>query len=185
MALCEASFLGVVSAQAHHEVAPLVSDPSEIIQNRLLAVIQGEQSAKGLHFFVQVGGAHHDYGMLTLQVSATGWVILGWRLGDDQALHSVQLPTRDQMRLYQVMLELPFWSANPLRRPKRHDQELNVHIRLADQAAGTWTGVQFWSEDLPEHPTLQAFMQRISRLAQAIGSPDLPPPPWGGVLDPP
>ena len=169
---------------AHHEVPAPVSDPSEIIQNRLLAVLEGQQPAKGLHFFAQVGGAHHGYGMLTLQVSATGWVILGWRRGEDQALHSVQLPRQDQMRLYQVMLEFPFWSAQPLRRPKRHDQELNLQLRLADQTAGTWTGVQCWSEDLPLHPTLQAFMQRLSRLAHAIGSPSLPLPPWGEMLQP-
>ena len=159
-----------------------MSDPSEIIERRLKAVVHGG-SAKGLHFFVQIGGAYHTYGMLTLQVSASGWVILGWRKEDDQILHSVQLPTRDQLRLYEVMLELPFWRASAPRRPRRDEDELNVHVRLADQVAGTWSGVQFWSQDLPSQPTLQAFMSRMHRLAGAIATPEFPLPPWGNTLD--
>lgn len=150
-----------------------MSDPSEILKKRLEAVLDGQQDARGLHFFCQIGGAYHDYGMLTLQVSGPGRILLGWRKDEDSELFSVQLLERDQLRFYQMLVELPFWESSPVRRARRDDEEYNIHIRLSDQLAGTWSGLQFWSYDVKEFPVLQDLLYRICKLTQAISQGDI------------
>ena len=156
-----------------------MSDPSEILKRRLQSVVDGVAEARGLHFFCQIGGTYHDYGMLTLQVSGEGRLLLGWRRDDDeQELYSLKLQESDWSRFYELLLELPFWECNPARRTRRNDDELNVHIRLSDQVAGTWSGVQFWSQDMSEFSVLERLMHRIERITLAISGGEIPYPNW-------
>ena len=161
-----------------------MSDPSEILKRRLQAIIDGEEPARGLHFFCQVGGTYHDYGMRTLQVSGQGHVLLGWREGDgERQLYSVQLLERDWKRFYQMLLDLPFWEKSPARRTRRDDDELNIHLRLSDQGAGTWNGLQFWAEDMKDFRVLRDLMYRLDRFSSAVSQGDIPKPDWRGVLE--
>lgn len=156
-----------------------MSDPSEILKRRVRAVLDGSLDARGLHFFCQVGGTYHDYGMLTLQLSGMGKVLLGWRRDDEKELFSVELHERDAMRFYQMLQDLPFWEANPARRTRRHDEEINIHLRLSDLMKGTWGGVQFWVDDMKDFPMLRDLMYRVNRLAMALSDGDIPAPDLG------
>ncbi len=159
-----------------------MSDPSEILKRRLQSVLDGVSDARGLHFFCQIGGTYHDYGMLTLQISGQGKLLLGWRRDDDeQELYSVQLLEQDYLRFYEMLLELPFWECTPPRRTRRDNEELNVHARLSDQSAGTWSGVQFWAQDMKEFPVLRQLMYRIERITMAISQGDIPYPDWDQI----
>ena len=156
-----------------------MSDPSEILKRRVQAVLDGAQDARGLHFFCQIGGTYHDYGMLTLQVSGAGKVLLGWSRQEDRALFSVVLHERDAMRFYQMLSELPFWEVAPTPRGRLHDEEINIHLRLSDLIKGTWGGVQFWVDDMQEFPVLRDLMYRLNRLAMALSHGEIPPPDLG------
>lgn len=156
-----------------------MSDPSEILKRRIQAILDGEQDARGLHFFCQVGGTYHDYGMLTLQLSGMGKILLGWRRDEERELFSVQLQHQDALKFYQMLVDLPFWELNPARRSRRHNDELNIHLRLSDLVKGTWGGVQFWVDDMQEYPMLRDLMYRINRLAMALSDGEIPAPDLG------
>ncbi len=159
-----------------------MSDPSEILKRRLQAVVDGEQKARGLHFFCQIGATYHAFGMLTLQVSGNGRMLAGWRSEDDERdLYSVQLTESDWVAFYKMLLSHPFWECTPQRRKRRDDRDLNIHVRLSDQQAGTWGGIQFWAEDMKEFPVLDKLMYRIGRIVEAISQGDLPSPDWDEV----
>lgn len=160
-----------------------MSDPSAILKRRLRAVVKGDQQARGLHFFCQVGGTYHGYGMMTLQLSGAGKILLGWRRSEEEReLFSVQLLERDWRRFYQMLVDHPFWECSPSRRKRRDDTEINIHMRVSDQAAGTWSGLQCWGEDLKEFPDLQELMYRISRFTLALSQGDIPSPDWDALL---
>ncbi len=154
-----------------------MSDPSEILTRRLRDVIAGEQSARGLHFFCQIGGSGHAFGMTTLQISGTGNTLLGWRQEDERVLFSVKLTAEDQRRFCQMLLEHPFWELPQTKRAPR-GEELNIHVRLCDQQEGSWHGLQFWEGDLKQVPVLQNLMYRVSRLVRSISDGEVPCPSW-------
>ena len=156
-----------------------MSDPSEILKRRIQAILDGEQDARGLHFFCQIGGTYHDYGMLTLQLSGMGKILLGWRRDEERELFSVQLQHQDALKFYRMLVDLPFWELTPARRSRRHNDELNIHLRLSDLVKGTWGGVQFWVDDMQEYPMLRDLMYRINRLSMALSDGEIPAPDLG------
>lgn len=161
-----------------------MSDPSEILKARLSAVIQGSEDARGLHFFCQIGGPQQDFGMATLQVSGTGATLLGWRRDEDERLlYSFKLSGRDQHRFYQMLLDLPFWECTIQRRSARQE-EMNIHLRLSDQKAGTWSGIQLWHEDVTQFNTLQTLMFRLYRFIASVSDDEIPTPEWVDDLEP-
>lgn len=157
-----------------------MSDPVEIMERRLGAVVDGREDPRGLHFFCQIGGYNHDYGMTTLQVSGTGLVLLGWKDGEDRTLFSVQLADDSHQRFYAMLQEHPFWHITPVRRTRQQD-EMNVHLRLTDQGQATWSGLQFWHTDLDEFSALRELMLRLNRLIEAIAGDDIPRFDWAAL----
>ena len=161
-----------------------MSDPSEILKARLSAVIRAEEDAGGLHFFCQIGGASQELGMTTLQVAGTGMTLLGWRRDDeDRLLYSFKLAARDQRRFYEMLLDLAFWECTIQRRPPRHG-EMNIHMRLSDQRAGTWSGLQLWHEELADFPALQTLIYRLYRFIGSASEGEIPIPEWVDDLEP-
>jgi hypothetical protein len=150
-----------------------VSDPTEILERRLKAVRDLERDAAGLHFFCQIGGTNDAIGIITLQISGKGRLLLSWRQGDeDSELWSLQLPEQDCLRLALLFLEHPFWQATPARRPRR-GQETNIHLRICDQEAGTYNGLQFWTGDMDEFPVLRELMRRLGKLIRVVSEDEI------------
>jgi hypothetical protein len=151
----------------------LVSDdPKEILKQRLERAID-ERDTEGLHFFCQIGGRYLDEGMTTLQVSGTGWTLLGWRNDEDRRLVSVDLSWSDQERLYEILLQYPFWETSPARRDRR-DNEKNIHLRFSDRDAATYSGVHFWNTEMDEFPELHGLMIWMSEFIQNLSDGDIP-----------
>lgn len=149
-----------------------MSDPKEILERRLDRAIEDEDT-RGLHFFCQIGGRYLDEGMTTLQVNGSGWTLLGWRNDEDRHLYSVELTWPDQKRLYEILRDNPFWEADPARRDREGDEK-NVHLRISDRDAGTYSGLHFWDSEMDSFPQLQRLMDRITELIQNISDGDIP-----------
>lgn len=150
-----------------------MSDPIELLERRVQSVVAQKDNTFGLHFFCQVGGRYDGRGIITLQVSGSGWALLSWRKDDETDMYSFQLRDEEMKRLYEVCLEHPFWRATPKRRSRR-SHEINYHFRLSDQAAGTCNGIQFWSDDMEEFPLLSALVRRLLRLIDALSDGEIP-----------
>ncbi len=73
----------------------------------------------------------------------------------------------DQIKFYKLLLAHPFWRENPARRARRPN-EINIHLRISDQAAGNQNAIQVWSNDLDNNPSLSQLMARISRIMRAV-----------------
>lgn len=150
-----------------------MSDPIELLERRVQSVITQADNTFGLHFFCQIGGRYDERGIITLQVSGSGWALLSWRSGDETDMYSFQLRDEDMKRLYTVVLEHPFWRASPKRRSRR-DHEINYHFRLSDQAAGTCNSMQFWTDDIDEFPVLGALIPRVLKLIDVLADEEIP-----------
>jgi hypothetical protein len=149
-----------------------VADPTELLERRLRLVLNGTRDSQGLHFFCQTGGSYDERGMTTLQVSGSGWTIVSWQKDEQSALYSVQLTEEDLETLWMILLEYPYWSASVSRR-EREEGESNIHLRFADQRAGTWYGLQFWSSDMKEFPVLHELMYRLTRLIRLVSEEEI------------
>ena len=150
-----------------------MSDPIELLERRVQSVVSKKDNTFGLHFFCQIGGRYDERGIITLQVSGSGWSLLSWRQGEDTDMYSFQLRDEEMKRLYEVCLEHPFWRASPKRRTRK-DHEVNYHFRVSDQAAGTCNGIQFWSDDMEEYPVLSALVVRLLRLIELLSDEEIP-----------
>ena len=150
-----------------------MSDPIELLERRVQSVVTQKDSTFGLHFFCQIGGRYDERGIITLQVSGSGWALLSWRQVDETDMYSFQLRDEDMMRLYEVCLEHPFWRASPKRRSRR-EHEINYHFRVSDQAAGTCNGIQFWSDDMDEFGVLRTLVDRLLRLIKLLSDDEIP-----------
>lgn len=145
-----------------------MSDPNEIIERRLNEVLEEQTDSVGLHFFCQIGGNYNDLGLITLQISGVGNVLLSWSQSDDHdVLVSVQIGRQDLIKIHRLLLNYPFWATTMHRRPRR-GEETHIHLRLSDQGAGTYNGVQFWSGDLVDVPVLQELMKRVLRIIVSL-----------------
>lgn len=151
-----------------------VSDPIEILERRLRNVLEEKDDARGLHFFCQIGGNYDDLGIVTLQLSGSGWVLISWSQGEEESeLFSVQLRAEDVSKFHGVLLAHPYWSVSPARRARRGD-ETNIHLRLSDQKAGTYNFMQCWSGDLEQYPVLRQLMRRVSRFIDLVTEEQIP-----------
>ena len=150
-----------------------MSDPIELLERRVQSVVTQKDSTFGLHFFCQIGGRYDERGIITLQVSGSGWALLSWRQDDETDMFSFQLRHEEMKRLYEVCLEHPFWRANVKRRTRK-GHEINHHFRVSDQAAGTCNGIQFWSDDMEEFPVLRALVRRMLRLIDLLSDDEIP-----------
>lgn len=150
-----------------------MSDPIELLERRVQSVVTEKDSTFGLHFFGQFGGRYDERGIITLQVSGSGWALLSWRSSEDTDMYSFQLREDDMKRLYEVILEHPFWRTSPKRRPRR-ENEVNYHFRVSDQAAGTCNSMQFWSDDIEEFPVLRMLVRRVLHLIDALAEGEIP-----------
>ncbi|MFU8802819.1 MAG: hypothetical protein ACNA8W_03320 [Bradymonadaceae bacterium] len=150
-----------------------MSDPIEILERRLKLVRDQEQDTQGLHFFCQIGGSNDELGIITLQISGKGRLLLSWRQDDGESdLWSVQLQSADRSKLAALLLEHPFWSASPARRSRR-GRETNIHLRVCDQEAGNYNGLQFWTGDMDEYPVLRDLMRRLGRLIRNVSNDEI------------
>ncbi|RAL22961.1 hypothetical protein DL240_08705 [Lujinxingia litoralis] len=150
-----------------------MSDPIEILERRLKAVLDREQDTAGLHFFCQIGGNYDDLGIVTLQISGAGRLLLSWRFDDESPeLWSLTLSEQDTRRFIELLIAHPFWTVSPARRQRRED-ETNVHLRICDQTVATYKGVQFWTGDLKEFPILRTLTGRICRIIDRVSDGEI------------
>ena len=152
-----------------------MSDPIEVLERRVRSVLDGHTTTEGLHFFCQIGGRYDNEGITTLQISGSGWALVSWRLDDETEMFSYQLTEEDMRRIYSMLLQYPYWSVSPKRRP-RSEGESNVHVRISDQQKGTSNAIQFWSDDMGQFPVLRTLMIRMTKLVLVLcdGALDLP-----------
>ena len=151
-----------------------MSDPVELLEKRIQSLLTGEAGANGLHFFCQIGGTDdEEHGITTLQISGNGWALLSWRAEETADMYSYLLSAEELKKFYGVITEFPFWSANPKRRTRNGD-EINVHVRISDQDAGTSNGIQFWSTDIADFPVLGRLLARIQKLNQVLSDDEVP-----------
>jgi len=154
-----------------------VSDPDELLERRLQQALDAngdEAATRGLHLFCQIGGQYEELGMTTLQISSSGWTLLGWRSREDErTLRSVELQWADQAQLYRTMLEFPYWEASPARRDRR-DDETNVHLRLSDRKKAIYHAAHFWDTEMDQFPHLKPLMKIFCDLIDGIGGGEIP-----------
>ncbi len=145
-----------------------MSDPIEILERRLKAVLDRKATTRGLHFFCQIGGYDDPLGIITFQLSGSGQVLLSWRQGPEEVdLWTLQFTDEDYHQFIRLFLTYPFWKTSPPRRG-REDDELNVHVRISAQDVGTYQGVQFWSGDLDEYRMLRKLIVPLCKLIQNV-----------------
>ena len=149
-----------------------MSDPKAILDRRLENVATRDET-RGLHFFCQIGGHDDELGMTTLQMSGSGWTLLSWKTLEESELYSVELTAGDMETFYKILKDNPFWAASPTRRP-RQDGETNVHMRFADQDAGTYSAIQFWDGDIENYPVLGDLLSRVIQLIRVISEDEIP-----------
>lgn len=157
-----------------------MSDPVELIERRVQAVLDGEKSTHGLHLFCQIGGRDTDgesAGITTLQISGSGWALVGWRDEEDAEMFSHQLTDQDMRRIYGLIMRYPYWHTNPPKR-ERLAHESNVHIRISDQEKGISQGLQFFSDDMQQLPVLKDLMLRLNSLIQTLSEGAIPGVPF-------
>jgi hypothetical protein len=149
-----------------------VSDPKELLDKRLRRVLD-EEDAKGVHFFCQIGGRDDELGMTTLQVSGSGWTILGWRRGDEQQLFNYRLDWEIQKHLYQMIADYPFWDRSPTNRSSQGN-ESNIHFRMSFQDDALYDSVHFWQNDMFKYPNLHELTRRIVSFIETLSKEDIP-----------
>lgn len=145
-----------------------MSDPIEILERRLKAVLDHQATTRGLHFFCQLGGYDDELGIVTLQVSGSGNLLLSWRRSpDDVDLWNLKFTDEDYYQFVRLFMTFPFWSASPIRRG-RNGEEMNIHLRISAQDIGTHQSLQFWSGDMEEFPVLKTLLTPLIKLIQSI-----------------
>ncbi len=145
-----------------------MSDPKEILERRLKAVLNNNAATRGLHFFCQLGGYNQDLGIITFQVSGSGQALLSWRHSpDDVDLWTLQFTEQDYHQFIRLFMTYPFWTVTPPRRT-REEGEINVHIRVSAQDVGTYQGIQFWSGHLDDYRVLRKLVTPLCKLMQNI-----------------
>lgn len=155
-----------------------MSEPIEVLIKRLTSIVRGRETAKGFHFFCQFGGKDWDEGVVTLQMSGTGWTLLSHRIFDehgeeqDSTLYSVYLSARDMRAFVRILMEQPFWEFDTSRW-EREGEETNIHIRLADTGKAFAWGVQFWSGEMERQPSVSELMNTINLIIKTVSDDEL------------
>jgi len=155
-----------------------VAEPIEVLLKRLTSIVRGRETAKGFHFFCQIGGKDWEDGVVTLQMSGTGWTLLSQRRfdenGEEEAsdLYSVYISARDVRSFVRILMEQPFWEFD-ISRWEQEDEETNVHIRLADTGQAFAWGVQFWSGETERQPAISELMKTIELIVNTVSGGEL------------
>ncbi len=148
-----------------------MSEPIEVLLKRLTAIHRGRETAKGFHFFCQVGGAHWKHGVTTLQLSGTGWVLASWRAGEaeqeDENLYSAYISTRDLRAFVKRLMDSPFWEMDQSRWERVAD-ETNIHLRLADTGKGFAWDVQVWSDERRKQRNLRDTLALVDLVLRTV-----------------
>ncbi len=150
-----------------------MSEPVEILIKRMTAIVRGRESAKGFHFFCQIGDKSWDKGVTTLQISGTGWTLLSRHAINDEGeeiedmLFSVYLSARDVRALVRILLDHPFWEFDTSRW-ERKGEETNIHLRVADTGKAFAWGAQYWSSELDRQPRVRALMSTINLIVKTV-----------------
>lgn len=145
-----------------------MSDPVEILERRLQAILDRSANTLGLHFFCQLGGYDDDLGIVTFQVSGVGKVLLSWRQGPDEVdLWALKFDDEDFHQFVRLLMTYPFWTTSPPRRSRR-GEETNIHLRISSLDIGTHQGIQFWTGDMDELPVLRKLLLPLTKLMQNI-----------------
>jgi hypothetical protein len=147
-----------------------VSEPIEVLEKRLTAISHGRETPKGFHFFCQVGARGWSGGVVTLQVSGTGWTLVSHRgplSEEDDILYSVYLAQRDVRALARKLLEHPFWKIDTSRW-EQQEGETNIHLRLADTGQAFAWSVQLWSGERRKQRLLNENLRLVEEIVKAV-----------------
>jgi len=150
-----------------------VSDPFELLENRIKKVISGTGDFAGLHYFCQLGTQQDDRGITTLQLSGSGKALLSWRGNAGSDIYTYAFDHEEMKDFYHLLNANPFWRQKPKRRNSKGD-EVNVHMKISDNESGTYNGVQFWTNDLPDFPVLDTLIHRIEKLFSVMSEQEIP-----------
>ncbi len=152
-----------------------MSEPIEVLLKRLTAIARGRETSKGFHFFFQMGDASWHRGVITLQISGSGWTLLSQRTSDKaegDRLYSAYLSTRDVRALVRILLENPFWELET-GRWERRENETNIHFRLADTGEAFAWNLQIWSGEASAQPGLAKLLDIIRAVVSTVSEGEL------------
>lgn len=155
------------------------AEPVEVLLKRLNAIARGRESTRGFHFFCQVGDAQWKYGVTTVQLSGTGWTLVGHKEhdsddDDDDELYSVYISARDMRAFVRTLLQHPFWDLDTTRW-KRREGETNIHIRLADTGKRFAWDVQIWSGERESQAHLGELLKMLNVIIQTVSDSQIRP----------
>ncbi len=155
------------------------SEPVEVLQKRLMAIARGRESARGFHFFCQIGSSEWKHGVTTVQISGTGWTLVGHRRagdtsGDSDQLHSVYISARDLRAFVRKLLQCPFWELNTSRW-EREENETNIHLRLADTSKRFAWDVQILSGERDNQPKLAELLRTLNTIIHTVSEDEVRP----------
>lgn len=149
-----------------------MSDPNELLERQLTRVID-RRDATGVHFFCQIGGRDDSLGMTTLQISGSGWTILGWRRGDERKFYNYQLDWEILEHFYTLVRRYPFWEASPTTRKAQGD-ETNLHFKLSFRDEAMFDAIHFWQNDMHDYPVLKYLTKHLISLIEALSDDEIP-----------
>lgn len=147
-----------------------MSEPIEVLEKRLTAISHGRETAKGFHFFCQIGARGWHGGVVTLQISGTGWTLVSLREpGSEEIdiLYSVYLAQRDLRALARKLLEQPFWKMDTSRWEPGED-ETNIHFRVADTGKSFAWSAQVWSGERRRQRILKENLQLVQTIISMV-----------------
>lgn len=151
-----------------------MSDPYELVERTIEQIIQQQASSDGVHFFLQVGGRYDDRGIVTLQISGSGWAFVSKRDDDSVFTYSARLPKPYLFKVYSFLLHNPFWRVRVIRRKRLVKvNEANIHIRLSDQNKGVCNACQCWTTDLAASSTLSTVLNYLNELIRILSDGDV------------
>ncbi|MEL6180343.1 MAG: hypothetical protein AAFS10_15380 [Myxococcota bacterium] len=155
-----------------------MSEPIEVLNKRLASIARGRETAKGFHFFCQIGSEVWKGGMTTLQISGTGWVLISHRAQEvsagDSELYSRYLSTRDLRAFIQVLQKHPFWDLDDARW-EPEDDETNIHFRLMDTSQGFAWDTQIWSAERERQSDLHELLKVVDLILHTVSERSIRP----------
>jgi hypothetical protein len=152
-----------------------VSEPIEVLEKRLTAISHGRETAKGFHFFCQAGARGWEGGVVTLQISGTGWTLVSQRAPgseEDDSLYSVYLAQRDLRALSRKLLEQPFWKLDTSRWEPTED-ETNIHLRIADTGRAFAWSAQLWSGERRRQRILKENLTLVQTIVTMVSEGEI------------
>lgn len=148
-----------------------MSEPIEVLNKRLASIVRGRETPKGFHFFCQIGSETWKGGMITIQISGTGWVLASARdegaAEGESDLFSRYLSTRDLRAFVKVLQKHPFWKLDDSRW-EPEDDETNIHFRLMDTSKGFAWDTQIWSGERDRQSDLHELLKVVDLILYTV-----------------